>query len=88
MVEVQDAQGRTVPGAENELMFTIQGEGRLIGVDNGNPESHENYKANYRNAFNGLCLVILQSTAKAGPIRITASSLALHPGVLSLTAES
>lgn len=40
------------------------GEGRIIGVDNGNPESHESYQADHRKAFNGLCLAIVQ--AKSG----------------------
>jgi beta-galactosidase len=38
-VHIVDDKGRVVPGAENEVAFTIQGEGRIIGVDNGNPLS-------------------------------------------------
>jgi beta-galactosidase len=41
--------------------------------------SHEDFKANRRRAFNGLCLAIVQSTASAGPIRIGATS----PGLAS-----
>jgi beta-galactosidase len=78
-VEIQDEQGRMVPVAMNEVMFTVEGEGKLIGVDNGDPMSHEDFKANRRRAFNGLCLAIVQSTASAGPIRIGATS----PGLAS-----
>ena len=35
-VKVLDAQGRLHPDADNEVTFEIQGEGKLIGVDNGN----------------------------------------------------
>lgn len=79
VVEVRDEQGRMAPQADNEIEFQVEGEGKLIGVDNGDPFSHEDYKADRRKAFNGLCLAIVQSTAKAGRIKITASSPALRP---------
>jgi beta-galactosidase len=75
--EVQDAEGRVVPTAENELSFTIQGAGRILGVDNGRPDSHESYKGNKRKAFSGMALVILQSDRRAGNITLTASSPSL-----------
>jgi beta-galactosidase len=77
-VEIHDAQGRVVQEADNDIQFDIQGEGRIIGVDNGNPRSHEDYKASRRKAFNGLCLAIVQSTAASGQIKITASSPTLQ----------
>jgi len=76
-VEIRDGQGRLVPVADSPVTFAIEGEGKIIGVDNGDPRSHEDFKAKQRNAFNGLCLAVVQSTAKAGPIRLTASSPSL-----------
>ncbi|MGC2638601.1 MAG: glycoside hydrolase family 2 TIM barrel-domain containing protein [Acidobacteriaceae bacterium] len=83
-VAVQDAQGRTVPTADHEVTFTIDGPARLIGVDNGDPFSHASYKAPSRRAFHGLCLAIVQSTAQPGPVRITASSPGLQPASVAL----
>jgi beta-galactosidase len=40
-VKVLDAQGRVVPTADNDVHFEIQGPGRIIGVGNGDPGSHE-----------------------------------------------
>jgi beta-galactosidase len=40
-VQVNDAQGRMVPTAGNEITFGIQGPGKIIGVGNGDPSSHE-----------------------------------------------
>jgi beta-galactosidase len=40
-VEVVDAQGRTVPTADNAIAFELQGPGRILGVGNGDPASHE-----------------------------------------------
>ena len=87
VVEVLDAQGRVVPLAENEITFKVEGEGRLIGVDNGNPQSHDSYKVNQRKAFNGFCLAVVQSTARAGSIRIAASSAGLEPGAVTIVTK-
>jgi beta-galactosidase len=88
VVEILDAQGRVVPVAENEITFAVEGEGRLIGVDNGNPQSHDSYKAARCKAFSGMCMAIVQSTAKAGMIRIAASSGTLRPGVVTITTKA
>lgn len=40
-VRVNDAKGRMVPTADNAIAFTLSGPGRIIGVGNGDPSSHE-----------------------------------------------
>jgi beta-galactosidase len=40
-VQVNDANGLMVPTAGNEIGFTIEGPGKIIGVGNGDPSSHE-----------------------------------------------
>ena len=40
-IQVNDAEGLMVPDAGNEICFFIAGPGRIIGVGNGNPSSHE-----------------------------------------------
>jgi beta-galactosidase len=84
---ILDAQGRTVPVADNEITFKIQGEGKIIGLDNGNPVSHEDYRANRRKAFNGLCLAIVQSTNKSGIIQLTAASPGLQSAGITITTK-
>ena len=88
VVEVRDSEGRMVPTANNEIAFEIQGEGKLIGVDNGDPFSHEDYKENRRTAFNGLCLAIVQATANAGEIKIAASSPGLRSDSVTVVANA
>jgi beta-galactosidase len=87
-VQLLDEQGRLAPAADNEVAFEIQGEGRIIGVDSGNPLSHEDFKGNRRRAFDGLCLAILQSTAKPGPIRLTATSPGLKSSSTTITTKA
>lgn len=38
---VVDIKGRPVPTAGNEITFILNGPGKIIGVGNGNPSSHE-----------------------------------------------
>ncbi|MDP3583339.1 MAG: DUF4982 domain-containing protein, partial [Ignavibacteria bacterium] len=73
-----DEQGREVADANESLIFEIKGNGKIIGVGNGDPSSHEmdkilsgNYK---RSLFSGKCQVIVQSTKDAGEIILTAKS--------------
>jgi beta-galactosidase len=40
-VEAVDAQGRVVPLAQNKVNFALEGAGKILGVGNGNPNSHE-----------------------------------------------
>ena len=87
-VKILDAQGRVVPEAANEVTFEIQGEGRIIGLDNGNLASHEDFKGSRGKAFNGLCLAIVQSTAKPGRIQLTAASPGLKSSSVAITTKT
>lgn len=78
-VKIVDAQGRTVPVASNTVTFTVTGQGRLLGVGNGDPTCHESDKGNTRSAFNGLCLAIVESSCTPGAMTIQADS----PGLKS-----
>ena len=73
-VEIVDNEGRVCPNANNLVKFDINGEGFIAGVGNGNPISHEYFKASKRKAFHGLALVIIQSKDKSGDIKLTATS--------------
>jgi beta-galactosidase len=79
-----DREGREVPNADNMIHFSLEGAGKIIGVGNGDPSSHEpdkcpegNWK---RSLFNGKCQVIIQSTNTAGTIKFDASSSGMWKG--------
>lgn len=73
-VDVVDKNGTLVPNADNLINFDVKGNGKIVGVDNGNAASVERYKDNKRKAFNGKALVIVQSTKNAGSFTLTATS--------------
>jgi len=83
-VEIQDKMGRVVPTADNLIRFSIDGPGKIIGVGNGDPSSHEPDKASMRRAFNGLCLVLIQSTEEKGVIRLESKSIGLVSKAIEL----
>jgi len=81
-VEVQDRQGNLCPQADHLVRFSVEGSGFLRAVDNGNPASTEPFQAEFRKAFNGKCVAIIQSNGKIGKIFIRAESQGLIFGEL------
>ncbi len=83
-IAVFDQQGREVPDASNMIQFSISGPGKIIGVGNGDPSSHEPDKCAdgmwQRSLFNGKCQVIVQSTKSSGTIHFEATSPGLWTG--------
>lgn len=74
-VQAIDKKGRSVPTADHLIEFEIFGDGKLIGVGNGDPNSHEADKAKSRSLYHGLAQAIIQSNeAASGHITITAKS--------------
>ncbi len=83
-VEILDANGNLVPDADNLVNFDIDGEAFIAGVDNGCQTSHEPFKANYRKAFNGKCLAVIQSKINSGKIILKAKSEGLEGAELTI----
>jgi len=70
-VSTVDAQGRHVPTANQLVKFEVTG-GRIIGVGNGDPSSHEADQGLERSLFNGYAQVIVQAQREPGEIRLSA----------------
>jgi beta-galactosidase len=77
-VQALDAKGRAVPTANIPVEFEISGAGSIIGLGNGNPNSHEPEKGTKRKLFNGLAQVIVQSSFEGkGKVVLVAKSAGL-----------
>ena len=76
--DIVDKDGNTVPTGSNEITFQISGDGEIVGVDNGDSASWENYKDTNgtwkRKAYSGKALVIVKSTGKSGKFTVTATA--------------
>jgi beta-galactosidase len=87
-VEIVDQQGRVVPTAADEVVFEISGAGRILGLDNGQAESHESYQGNRRRAFAGRALALVQSTGRAGEMKLTATAPSLKGASMTVSART
>lgn len=86
-VLIEDRAGNTVPYAENMVRFIVEGEGSIAAVGNGDAATVEPFKANYRRAFSGKAIAIIQSTTKAGRISLQAISDRLVSDEITLLSE-
>jgi beta-galactosidase len=80
-VRVLDEKGRPVENANLPVTFKLSGPGDIIGLGNGDANSHEPEKGNRRSLYNGLAQVILQSReAGEGRLILSANSGNLKEG--------
>jgi hypothetical protein len=84
---IVDKNGVRVPGAEQEIEFTIAGPMRILGIDNGRTGGEVDYQDNRCEAHRGRGLAILQARREAGKARITARAEGLEPGEVALEVE-
>lgn len=73
-VDVTDSEGNIIPNAEDRVTFKVEGNGELVGVDNGNSMDHDSYKGDNKRAFSGKVLAIVRATKDAGSFTVTASA--------------
>jgi beta-galactosidase len=91
-VTVLDSLGREVPDAVNLIRFEIEGAGKIIGLGNGDPSSHEPDKCLdggwKRRLFNGKCQLIVQALRTPGIINLRASSDGLNPAIVKIDLDT
>ena len=71
---ILDKNGIIVPTADNEIKFSITGNGIFAGSDNGYQADTVSLKNPKRKCWMGMALAIIQSTEKKGNITLTATS--------------
>jgi len=87
-VSIADDTGATVPRTNNSIHFEISGPGEIIATDNGDATSLVSFQSKEREAFNGLALVIVRTTAgQAGDVVVKATSDGLAPAEVTLKSE-
>lgn len=87
-VDVLDENGNFVPDALNRVTFDVEGDGELVGVDNGWTTDHDSYQADNRRAFNGKVLAIVKSTKQAGSFTVTAKADGLSGDSVTVSTEA
>ncbi len=83
-ISTVDENGTFVANARNYVKVTVEGAGRLLGLDNGDSTDYGQYKTDSRKLFSGKLLAIVGSNGEAGEITVTVSSEGLKTAVLSV----
>lgn len=87
-IDVTDAEGRFVNGAEPQINVTVEGDGKLLALDNGVQNDTTSYGEPSRKAGKGKLLAIVQSTDEAGSFTVTATSSGYMSGSVTVTTEA
>lgn len=87
-IDVTDADGNIVPDASNNVKFVVEGDGVLVGVDNGKQSDHQSFQDDNRDAYNGSLVAIVQSTKESGTITVTAQSKGLESTSVTITTNA
>ena len=73
-VQAVDRKGRRVWDAQDELTFTVEGDARIVAVDNGNIYSDELHTGTTRHLYNGSALVILRAGHTPDKVMLTVTT--------------
>ena len=85
-IDVVDADSTPVPHADNRLRFAVAGQGRLIGVENGDILDLDPTKGDTRRAFRGKAAALVQSAGAPGPVTVTVTSDGLPTATVAIQA--
>jgi beta-galactosidase len=82
---VLDKVGLFSPRANHGIKFAVEGPGRIVATDNGDPTDFVPFPSTERAAFNGMCLVIVRGIAgEAGLITVKAESPSLDSAIVEV----
>lgn len=93
-VEIQDKNGNIVPDACPMLSIRLDGNGRILGVGNGDPSylgadspKEKDCRTFQIPAFNGLAQILVQSSSNASTLNLSCSSENLKTGSIAIEAK-
>jgi beta-galactosidase len=87
-IEIVDKDGLNVPNSNALIKFSIEGAGEIVATDNGDATNMVSFASHTREAFNGLCLVIVKSKkGKKGEMKLTAESVGLTTASMKIVGK-
>ena len=69
-VELVDEDGNPVQTDDRKITVTVEGEGKFLGIDNGDLRREKSFAGNELKTYFGKALVIVQSNRKPGKMKI------------------
>lgn len=86
-LQIADQDGNPVYAAENDVRVNISGDAALLGLESGSTTSHEDYKADHRQALHGRLIAYIRTNGKPGNIVVHFTSPSLKPASITLTVK-
>ena len=69
-ISAEDGDGYPVENASDYVRVTVEGAGRLVGLDNGDSTDYDAYKGTVRKLFQGKLLAMIAAKTTPGEIRV------------------
>lgn len=85
-ISMEDENGNPVENAADYVRASVEGPGRILGMDNGDSTDYDPYKTTVRKLFSGKLLVVVGSTNQAGEITLKVEGEGLESAELILSA--
>ena len=83
-----DKDGYPVKNATNRVHVSVEGAGRLVGLDNGDSTDYDQYKATSRRLFSGKLLAVIAAKKEPGEFVVKAYSVGLPEETIILQAAA
>lgn len=87
VVQLVDERGRPVKVEETHYTFEIQGNARLLGVDNGASDNIQDFQSNNLTSSQGRALAIIQSNREAGEVKVIVKAKGFAEQALTLNIQ-
>ncbi|WP_309016634.1 sugar-binding domain-containing protein [Pelagicoccus sp. SDUM812003] len=84
VAQLRDEMGRAVRHENREIVFSVDGDARILGVDNGAITNVQDFQSNRITTANGRCLLLLQSNFSPSEVSISASGERLQGDHISV----
>jgi hypothetical protein len=84
VIEVVDERGIVVKQADNMITCTVEGPGRLLGLENSDNTDMTNHRDRQQRAYQGRLLAYVKATGEEGTIRISCTSPLLESAMAEI----
>ncbi|ADE53393.1 sugar-binding domain-containing protein [Coraliomargarita akajimensis] len=75
IAQIVDAHGLPVKTDERELRFELQGDARILGLDNGHPKSVQDFQSDRIRTSQGRCLMVASEALEGCEVRVSSDGL-------------
>lgn len=83
-ISMKDSNGNPVENANNRVFVNVSGNGRLVGLDNGDSTDTDEYKGISRRLFGGKLLLVAAAGTAPGELKVSVKSRGMKDAFLTV----